>query len=182
MVNCPCRAPVTSTLGVMNEHAVAAVSVLSPGAVSAEERVAFQQMVFEGGEVNPNTLPSLVDRALALAFARLDGTLVGVGAIKRPYESHRKDVFTWAMADLDPTQFEFELGWVYVSPSCRGKRIASRLVEKLMPVLIRAPVYATSRVDNERMHASLKRFGFKQVGVPYPSKQNEPEIQLFVCA
>jgi len=38
-------------------------------------------MVLEAGEVNPNTLPGLIDRALALAFARLDGALVGVGAI-----------------------------------------------------------------------------------------------------
>ena len=37
-----------------------------------------------------------------------------------------------------------------------------------------ARVYATSTVNNDRMHSSLKRFGFKPVGVPYPSKQNEP--------
>lgn len=166
----------------MRKDSDVSLNVLPPGEVSAEDRAAFEEMVLEAGEVNPNTLPGLIDGALALAFARLDGALVGVGAIKRPYGSHRGDVFKWAKSDLDPKQFPFELGWVYVKPAAQGRRIASRLVEKLMPVLNGARVYATSRVNNYRMHSSLKRFGFKPVGVPYPSKQNEPEIQLFVCA
>lgn len=165
----------------MSEYPSVVVNVLPLREVSPEERALFEQMVLEGGEVNPKTLPGLVARALVLAFARLDRVLVGVGAIKRPYDSHRGDVFEWAKAELDPTQFEFELGWVYVNASGRNRRLASRLVEKLMPSLNGASVYATSRVDNTRMHASLTRFGFKRVGVPYSSKQNEPEIQLFVC-
>lgn len=45
-----------------------------------------------------------------------------------------------------------------------------------------ARVYATSRVDNSPMHATLSRFGFESAGVPYPSKQNDVPIQLFVRA
>ena len=165
----------------MSESASVAISVLPPAKVSAGERVAFEQMVREGGEVNPETLPGLIDRALALAFAHLDGVLVGVGAIKRPHESHRNDVFKWAKAELDSTQFKFELGWVFINESGRNRRLASRLVGELMPALYGTPVYATSRVNNNRMHSSLKRFGFKRIGVPYPSKQNQPAIQLFVC-
>jgi ribosomal protein S18 acetylase RimI-like enzyme len=165
----------------MTRNSNVALSVLPPGEVSDEDRAAFEEMVLEAGEVNPNSLSGLIDRALALAFARIDGALVGVGAIKQPFGSHRAHVFKWAKSDLDPKQFPFELGWVYVKSSARGSRIASRLVEKLMPALKGARVYATSRVNNDRMHSSLKRFGFQPVGVPYPSQQNEPEIQLFVC-
>jgi GNAT superfamily N-acetyltransferase len=165
----------------MSEDPHIAVIALLPREASAEERAAFEQMVLEAGEVNPDTLPGLIDRALALAFVRLDGTLVAVGAIKRPYSEHRGHVFTWAKSKIDPKQFEFELGWIYVKPAAQGKRIASRIVEKLMPVLNGALVYATSRVNNDRMHSSLKRFGFQPVGIPYPSKQNEPHIQLFIC-
>ena len=42
------------------------------------------QLVRERGEVDPDTLPGLVDRAEALAAARKDGSLVGVGTIKQP--------------------------------------------------------------------------------------------------
>jgi ribosomal protein S18 acetylase RimI-like enzyme len=157
------------------------VSVLPPSQIAASERASFKQMILEGGEVNPKTLSGLIDRALALAFIWVDGALVGVGAIKRPYKSHRHDVFQYAKVEYDPMQFEFELGWVYVNKASRNRRLASRLVEALMPSLNGARVYATSRVDNARMHESLQRFGFKQVGTPYPSKQSEPEIQLFVC-
>ncbi len=164
----------------MSELPSVVITVLPPSKVGAAERTAFEKMVLEGGEVDPKTLPGLVGRALVLAFVRLDGELVGVGAIKRPYESHRDDVFSWAKAEHDPTQFEFELGWVYVNAAGRNKRIASQLVEELMPSLNGACVYATSRVNNERMHASLRRFGFSRAGIPYPSKQNDPKIQLFV--
>jgi RimJ/RimL family protein N-acetyltransferase len=84
------------------------------------------------------------------------------------------------MQPANPEQFEFELGWVYVRPSARGKGVASALVESLVSSLNGACAYATSRVDNERMHAALKRFGFVPVGVPYPSQLNEPSIQLLL--
>lgn len=84
----------------MRKDSDVALDVLPPGEVSAEDRAAFEEMVLEAGEVNPNTLLGLIDRALALVFARLDGALVGGGAIKRPYGSHRGDVFKWAKCDL----------------------------------------------------------------------------------
>ena len=52
----------------------------------------------------------------------------------------------------------------------------------LVPYVGASRVYATSRVDNEPMHATLNRFGFKSVGVPYALKQNDTPIQLFVRA
>ena len=104
-----------------------------------------------------------------------------VGAVKRPNTDYRAGVFAKADVKQEPAQFEFELGWVYVHPSARGRGLASALVGVLVPTLHGARAYATSRVNNERMHASLKRFGFKPVGIPYPSQLNEPEIQLFLC-
>src|SRR5690348_1731849 len=125
----------------MSEEPQVAFSVFAPAEISPEDRAAFEQMVLEAGEVDPQTLPGLIDRALALAFARLNGALVGVGAIKRPYSGHRGHVFSWAKSKLDPKQFEFELGWVYVKPAAQNRRIASRLVDQLMPALNGAQVY-----------------------------------------
>jgi GNAT superfamily N-acetyltransferase len=156
------------------------LSVLPQRELGAEARAALVAMILEAGEVNPDTLSALIDRAIGFVFARIDGALVGVGAIKRPYDSHRRDVFSWAKCGLDPTEFPFELGWIYVKPEAQGNRIASQLVEKLMPLTNGERVYATSRVNNHRMHSSLKRFGFNAVGTPYDSRQNQPKIQLFV--
>ena len=166
----------------MNDLPPIEIEVLAPGDVSPADRAMFEHLVLEGAEVDPSTLPDLADRALALAFARLGGELLGVGAVKRPYVSHRDGVFASANADCDPGKFDFELGWVYVKPDHRKKRVSSRLVEKLMPWLNGSAVYATSGVNNDRMHSSLSRFGFKPIGTTFPSKQNKGELQLFVCA
>jgi len=157
------------------------VIVLSPKACAVGDLAAFKQMVIDGGEVEANTLPGLVEQALALGFARVDGALVGVGAIKRPYDAHRAKVFEKAKSLLNPSEFGFELGWFYVHPSARGNRLASKLVEALMPSLEGRAAYTTSRTNNDRMHAPLYRVGFVQEGTPYPSKMNDQEIQLFIC-
>ncbi len=70
--------------------------------------------------------------------------------------------------------------WLRPPSQARGRRLATKLAEKLLPSLRGEAVYATSSVNNVRMHASLYRVGFRIEGVPYPSKINEPLIQLFV--
>lgn len=160
---------------------MAAITVLSPKACTAADLATFKQMVIEGGEVDPNTLPGLTKQALALAFARVDSALVGVGAIKRPYDTHRAKEFEKAKSLLNPSEFEFELGWFYIHPSARGNRLASKLVQALMPSLEGRAMYTTSRTNNDRMHSSLQQAGFVQEGTPYPSKMNDQEIQLFIC-
>lgn len=164
----------------MKEQRTIAITAAKPTEFTPAERAAFMQLVRKGAEVNSDTLPGLVDRAEALAMAREDGALVGVGAVKRPYLKHRRSVFKAAKVDLLPDDFAFELGWVFVHPDARGLGLSGRLFAVLMPHVETVHAYATSRVDNAPMHATLSRFGFKCVGAPYPSKQNETPIQLFV--
>jgi len=155
-------------------------TVKSPCECQIEDLNAFEQVVLAGGEVNRNTLSSLITRALSLVFVRVGNQLVAVGAIKRPNAGYRASVFGKAGVKRDPTLFEFELGWVYIDPTERGIGLANSIVEILVLSLHGACAYATSRVDNERMHAVLKRFEFQPLGNPYPSQLNEPEIQLFI--
>lgn len=168
-------------MGVTIQDNVPAISVRPPKEHSASEIAAFRRLVEEGGEVDPATLQPLIDRALALVTAHFRGRLIGVGAIKRPYDGHRAGVFKKAASLLNPSDFEFEFGWFYVSPTARGNRLASKLVEALMPVLAGRAAYSTSRMNNERMHASLCRVGFVREGAPYASTVNDQEIQLFIC-
>lgn len=164
----------------MSENQAITISAFAPANCPVDRLLAFKQMVMKGGEVNRQTLPGLIDRALVLAFVHSAEVLGGVGAIKRPYDDYRSSVFARASTTLNPSDFDFELGWIYVDPAFRGRRLSSHLLEKLIPYRSNAAVYATSNVDNEPMHASLRRVGFKPEGVPYPSKINDPLIQLFV--
>lgn len=164
----------------MNSQEHIAVEVSVPGQVSAERRALFMQRVREGGEVNPHSLRRLVDRAFVLGLALRGQDLVGVGGIKRPNAAYRDRIFASAGAAQDPAEFEFELGWIYVVPAARSQHVSTRLVETLMRNIGDGQVYATSHVNNERVHALLDRFDFAAVGKPYRSKLNEPDIQLFV--
>lgn len=160
--------------------ALVTIDVFPPTGLSTLERSGFEQLVLSGGQVNPATLASLITGALAIALAKSDGELVGVGAVKRPNKSYARGVFQKAKVSLTPEQFPFELGWVFVAEAGRGMRLASRIVEGLMPAVQGVGSYATSSVSNEKMHSSLRRFGFQKVGTPYASVQNEGDIQLFV--
>ena len=142
----------------------------------------FRSMVLRGGEVNPVTLERLIRRATVLGFVRAGADLVGVGAIKTPNESHRAKVFSKAESGADPLAFGHELGWIYLMPAARGRRLVGPLAHALLTELRGAAVYATTRVDNAPMWASLRKLGFLAEGEPYPSSLGEVQIQLFFRA
>jgi hypothetical protein len=165
----------------MIDHLDVEFTCLAPTAVDGVSAASFRQLVLAAGEVNPNTLPALYDNALALAFARVDGEIVGIGALKRPLTSYRDKVFERAKSRLAPESFEFELGWFHVLGKFEGNRISSRMVERLMPWAEGTSVYATSRINNSAMHAALTRHGgFKPEGSEYRSSQGDVPIRLFV--
>jgi GNAT superfamily N-acetyltransferase len=158
------------------------ITVLSqmPKALAQAELTEIQRLVIAGGEVNPHTLPTLMSRAFALAYATSARRIVAVGGLKCPHSSYRASVFRKASAQLDPSQFPFELGWIYVTPSVRGQGIADAIVTSLVQRLGGAAAYATSRVDNARMHASLIRASFAPHGEAYSSQLGSVPLQLFV--
>jgi hypothetical protein len=149
------------------------VECFAPREVEKADADAFKALVLEAGEVNPHTLPFLFNDAVALAFARSEGTLVGIGAIKRPNAEYRQRVFDQAGSKLRAASFPYELGWIYVSPAYQNNRICSRIVEGLTPHAQGAAVYATSRINNDAMHGSLirpRRLPGQRLGLPVHRK------------
>jgi predicted GNAT family N-acyltransferase len=165
---------------VVDRNQLITVVALSPSVVGTVDLATFESLVLTSGEVSAKTLSKLIPVALSLAFAKIDDDVVAVAALKRPNQSYRTKVFTKAKSTSNPANYQFELGWVFVSPAARGKRLASKLVETLVCSLNGASAYATSRVDNEYMHSALARCAFHPVGNSYTSQLNEPEIQLFI--
>jgi hypothetical protein len=158
------------------------IEIIEPDACTPEQQAQFHTLVLEGGEVDEHGLPALIERAAALAFVHHGDSVVGVGAMKRPNASYRKTVFAKAQSSLTARDFEFELGWLYLTPAARGNRLTTPVITGLLQRAKRLPVYATSRVDNTRMHASLERCSFRKEGTPYPSKQRDTDLHLFVLA
>jgi len=147
--------------------------------MTVPERDAFIRFVEAAGEVNPATLPGLVDRALALV-SLVDGEdLIGTAAIKRPLAGYRRGVFAAAGTADAAHLYQVELGWVHILGARRGEGLPKLLMDAAMAASEGLSVYATTK--EPKMHTILPRYGFALLGDAYPSKQ-EPGamLRLFV--
>ena len=154
--------------------------VKCPGDCSNIEIGAFVAFVRAGGEVSMQGLPERIRGSAALVFARVDGLVVGVAALKRPQLSYRRRGSTESGAQLPAEEFPYELGWVYVSPESRGKGLSLSLSQAALAESEGAGVFATSRTDNIAMHRSLAKLGFGAVGNPFASGRGKHSLQVFV--
>jgi predicted GNAT family N-acyltransferase len=147
---------------------------------SAVEHNAFIDLVLAGGEVTENTLRENVPVARCLAYLRDGESLLGVAALKVPRPDYRQSIRMKSGVAIPPEIFPYELGYVFVAPEVRGNGHCGRLVEAALGRAGARGLFATARLDNAAMHATLERYGFARAGTPYPGR-NEPEtIQLFL--
>lgn len=156
------------------------LKTLSPKQASKNELDQFIELVTEGGEVTTG-LKSRVMRAHSLTMISHDGKIKAVAALKIPYNTYRKKVFKKSGCQACPEIFTYEIGWIFVSPSCRGMKYASRLVSACLEQADSRPTFATTRTENKSMQHILKKEGFSICGKSYPSTQSAgSEINLLV--
>lgn len=148
--------------------------------MSSELQLEFRNLVEKGGEVHAGTLPNLLARSKALAYAvSSQAGVVAVAGLKNPNSSYRARVFQNAKSAESASAYPLELGWVFVEETERGKGLSRAICAQLLEQAKEA-VYATSASDNDHiaMHSTLKKLGFKQLGSPYKSS-NGRELLLF---
>jgi GNAT superfamily N-acetyltransferase len=151
------------------------IQIRPPASCPAAEIDAFEALVRSGGEVSVVGIRRRILNAAVLAFLYDDsGTLVGVSAVKQPYDDYRDGVFDTAGVPLPPDSVE--LGWVNVVPSHRGRGLSGLLVGRLMPH-VGGSVYATTR--SMPMMATLRKHGFRQIGVAFRSGRGDYDLSLF---
>jgi predicted GNAT family acetyltransferase len=105
--------------------------------------------------------------------------LVAIAALKSPSASYRQDVFNAAGINENSADYGVELGWVYVKPASRGKRLATTMCEKLLSHTEIDAVFATTRSDNMVMNHLLLVCGFNMVGKPYLHRNEQ--LRLYLC-
>jgi len=113
-----------------------------------------------------------------LAFHYAGHELVAVAALKAPGERYRVDLFRRADAPADAVEYALELGWVFVVPAHRGKRIAETLCRLLVGRVPTSGLFATTRPTNAAMLRILFALGFARVGKPYPRRDEELVLLL----
>lgn len=151
-----------------------------PDECSETELRDFAALVHAGGEVSPAGLEQRIAAARKLFFVHAGDCLVATGALKIPVSRYRASVFRRAKATCRPRDFAIELGWIFVMPSMRGKKISRKLVQAAVQQAPGEAIFATSRTDNQAMHASLEAFGFAKHGCDYLSADRSARIALFL--
>jgi GNAT superfamily N-acetyltransferase len=144
-------------------------SIFLPSDCTAQALADFEQLVVEGGAVNPEGLAQRIRKASRLLFLRAsDDQLVGVGALKHPRAGYRNKVFADARATVSADEYPVELGWVVVAKSYQGRRLSTRIVSELLTFAKNENIFATTRTD-ERVLSFAFDCGFKINGKPFPS-------------
>jgi GNAT superfamily N-acetyltransferase len=151
-----------------------------PGEFSPKEVDEFEQAIREGGEVDPRGLRSRLMSARALVLLREAGRPAAIAALKSPALAYRTRVSISADVEIAVAHYPFELGWVYVSPFARGRKYSHAVSSEALSKSDGRGVFATSRVDNVAMHATLRRLGFARAGTPYRSQLGDQQLQLFL--
>lgn len=149
----------------------------TPDELETIYKARFIAFVTNAGEVNPATLPGLVESAALLVMLFAEETLIGTAAVKTPFAHHRSGEFTKAQVPDLAKRYPFELGWVVMHPDHRRRGHGRTVVTEAAR---RAPggTYATTKTKS--MHAILKETGFHVLGQPYRSVLNsDAELSLF---
>ncbi|MGD8699992.1 MAG: hypothetical protein PVJ43_11915, partial [Gemmatimonadales bacterium] len=150
-----------------------------PMACTERERQEFERLVRQGFAGSDEGLPSRIRDAKWLAFHYTARNALGaIAALKAPTEEYRRDVFEKADAGVSHADYELELGWVFVAPAYRGKRIAESLCAQLVSGERTAGVFATTRTNNTSMIRILHALSFSRVGNPY--RRRDERLVLFL--
>ncbi len=151
-----------------------------PSNCDANEIGDFKAFVLAGGEVTPKGIEDRIRSAFRLVFLSVGCCLRGIAALKRPLQSYRKEISAKSGVPLLEGEYPFELGWVFVMPSARGRRFSLDLTRAAVAAAGSFGVFATSRTDNVAMHATLAKCGFLPAGVHYASDRGNHQLQVFV--
>jgi GNAT superfamily N-acetyltransferase len=136
----------------------------TPDTFSDADLQRFEELVIKGGEVGGAVLTDNIAHALILAVYREEGTIFGVAALKRPKESYREKIEVRSGVTLLKADYPYELGYIFLDDSLQGRRLSYPLVQTALDHAGGAGVFATVRVDNDKMRRTLKRAGFSAVG------------------
>ena len=151
-----------------------------PGDCHDSEIGDFLSLVLAAGEVTAEGLEGRIRAAASLVFLTVGCCLGGVAALKRPEPNYRKRVSSSSGVPLSQRRFPYELGWVFVMPSLRGRNFSIDLTREAIASAGTQGIFATSRTDNLAMHAALSKFQFVAAGRPYRSGRGNHQLQLFV--
>ncbi len=150
--------------------------ICKPKEFSSKEKQDIINLIKEGEAVAEFLVRIGINRAEMVACCFDEDKLVGVGAIKLPFDSYKIRIHNATKTEEDIRKYNIELGYISVHKSFQRQGIGSTIVKKLLP-LENANIFATTR--KEGMRKILLSNGFEETGKPYGDEKPE-KLRLFV--
>lgn len=152
--------------------------LLSRDQVTDQVRQVFADALKSQGKVRGPLLEK-AGRCKHLCIARVDGKVVGIGAIKVKTESDFSATKA-NLSDVGPA-FSWELGYLFTEPAYKGQGIAKYICRLLMDAYGNENLMASTELGaNPAMVHILEGLGFKHYGTPWKSDIHGNFLGLFL--
>jgi len=141
-------------------------------------RSSFADALKKQGKVTGDLIEK-ADRCKILCVARINGNVVGIGAIKRKTKSDFS-VEKAAIPELE-NEFQWELGYFYTDPMHSGMGIAKNVARLLLDEYGNDNLMASTEISaNPAMVKILEVFGFRLFGKPWIGGIHQNYLGLFL--
>lgn len=141
-------------------------------------REVFAALLDKQGKVTGD-LSKKADRCKILVIARVDGTAVAIGGIKKKTKSDFSNKKA-GIPDLEKA-FDWELGYLYTEADQCGRGIASTIACLLVDTYGPGNLMASTEIAaNPAMVRILEKLGFRLFGKPWKSGIHDNYLGLFL--
>jgi hypothetical protein len=145
--------------------------------LSEEELSAFNAILEEGKAVNVQSAKRQLPRACVVAILRLDGKIVGLGAIKQPRPKYARRISSPGKSGHQFDPFMHELGYFAVSEAHRSKGGSRKIINLLLST---PPGALWATTYNEGMKKILGGNGFTKLGAEWLNEDRTESLSLWI--
>jgi hypothetical protein len=136
----------------------------------------FISLVKLGGAVDPTSIEQKLPKAECVAFIERAGVIVAAAAKKESRAQYSRDISDKSGYYL-PSDIP-EIGYVVVAEGCRGQRLSSKVVTRILFEFGGGPIFATT--SDPKIKAILAKNGFNWVGHEWKSNRTGELLSLWV--
>ena len=152
--------------------------------ITGDDIEKFRSLVEKGEQVEMKYFYSSLDKRPILTMTYDKNEVVAIGALKRERSEYAKKIFGNAQSQLNPQDFDTELGWIVTEEKHRKQGLCNSVVKNLLYYFkeqrVGGKLFATVRKDNDGMMHILEKNGFKKEGEPFDSKRGPYKLCLYV--
>lgn len=148
--------------------------------MSEKDQDEIKGLILKGNEANASLVENRLYSSALTAYFKDGDSIIATTSIKIPEAYYVNEIFDKALADLNPSKYIFELGYVYVEFPYRNQKLASILCAELINKFEKEHLFSTTRTDNLGMQSILNAIGFVPSGVSYLSLSKTKLLQLYL--